>query len=305
MRPLLAALLLLPAAGVAQTLIVTINGAGTSGVLARNASGCGTLVAGNWVGTGLTAACTSLQVWVTSGSSACGATPSTTNVPADVVVYTAPAGSLTTGGLTTDTFSFAFNNLPSFNGTACGAVVDFTNQVCAGVTLNDTTASCTGTAVTNSPLVSIRYDNVPPVPPTLSITPLDSQLSVRLAPTDTSDTISNYNVQIAIEPSDGGTPNYVSAGTNIPANNPTVTISNLINDQNYLVQGFSIDEATNVSVASAPVVGMPVVTLGFYQNFINDGGQPAGGCGDAAGGGPSALAFVTTLLLLAVARRRG
>jgi hypothetical protein len=306
MRPLLAALLLLPAAGFAQTIVLTLNGAGTSGVLARNASGCSTLVAGSWTGSGLTTACTSLQVWVTSSTSTCGAAPSTTNTPADVVVSTTPAGSLTTGGVTSGTFSFAFNTLPSFSisGNTCGAAVDFTNQLCAGVTLNDTTGQCSGTAVTSTPLQSIRYDNVPPLPPTLNITPLDSQLSVRLAPSDPNDSISTYNVQYALEPPDGGTPNYVSGGTNIPANNPSVTISGLVNGTNYLVIGYAVDEATNISVASAPTTASPVLTLGFYANYLNDGGQPAGGCGDAAGGGPSALAVVS-VLLLGLLRRRG
>ena len=307
MRPLLAALLLFPVAGFAQSgIVLTLNGAGTSGVVARNATGCGTLLAGTWTGTGLTGACSPLQVWLTASTSACGAAPSTTNTPADVIVYTTPAGTLTTGGLTTATFSINFNALPSFNisGNSCGAVADFTNQLCAGVTLTDTTGNCTGTAVTSTPLLSVRYDNVPPEPPLLTTVPLDSQLSVRLAPSDPSDSISYFRVQYALEPSDGGTPNYVAAGGNVAANNPVVTISGLVNGTNYLVQGFSIDEATNPSAASAPVVASPVATFGFYSNYINDGGKPAGGCGDAAGGGPSALALAT-VLLLGLVRRRG
>jgi hypothetical protein len=301
MRPLLAALLLLPVVGSAQTLALTVSGTGTSGLLAYNAAGCGNTVAGNWVGTSLTAACTSLQIWVTN--STCGSIPSTTNVPADVVVYTAQAGDLATG-LTTASYSFAFNLLPGFTTNTCGSVVDFTNILCASVTSKAADASCTGT-VAQANTVSLRYDNVPPLAPTLNVVPLDSQLSVRLAATDTTDTIQYFQVQYAAEPTDGGTPNYTSVGGNIAFNNPVVTISGLTNDQNYLVVGFAVDEATNVSPGSTPVVSSPVVTLGFYSNYINDGGSPSGGCGDAAGGGPSALAFATTLLLLAVARRRG
>jgi hypothetical protein len=307
MRPLLVAALLLPAAGLAQSgIVLTLNGAGTSGVLARNSSGCSTVVAGSWTGTGLTGACTPLQVWLTSSTSACGAAPSTTNSPADVIVYTTPAGTLTSGALTSATFNFNFTALPSFSisGNSCGSVVDFSNQLCAGLTLNDTTGQCNGTAVTSTPLQSIRYDNVPPAPPALAITPLDGQLSVRLSPSDPNDTILSYSVQYALAPPDGGTPNYVSGGSNIPANNPTVTISGLANGTTYLVLGYSVDEATNLSAASAPVAASPVLTLGFYANYINDGGKPAGGCGDASGGGPSALALVT-VLLLGLVRRRG
>jgi hypothetical protein len=308
MRPFLAALLLLPATGLAQSgIVLTLNGAGTSGVLARNASGCSTIVAGSWTGTGLTAACTSLQFWVTSSPSACGAAPSTTNVPADFVITTVPSSSLTTGTVTQGPYSFNFTSLPSFStsGNSCGAVVDFTNYICAGVTLTDTTGACQGAAVTGTPVLSVRYDNIPPDPPLLSITPLDGQLSVRLSPSDTSDTISGYNVQFAVEPPDGGTANFAPACGTIAANNPVCTISGLVNGTNYLVQGYSIDEATNSSGPSTPpTVGTPVVTLGFYSNYINDGGKPAGGCGDAAGGGPSALALAT-VLLLGLVRRRG
>jgi len=90
---------------------------------------------------------------------------------------------------------------------------------------------------------------------------------------------------------------------NISPANPKVTINNLVNGINYIIEGFTVDGAGNISAASNPVVGTPVVTYGFYANYLDDGGQP-GGCGDAAGGAPSALAFAT-VLLLAVARRRG
>jgi len=301
MRPLLAALLLLlPAAVFGQTIALTLNGAGTSNSLARNAAnGCGTLFAGGWAGTSLTTACTSLQIWVSA--STCGNTPGTT----DYIIYTASAGQLTTGGLTSDTFSGSFNSLPSFTaGTTCGAAVDFTNNLCASVQLNDTTNSCTGTVVQGTPSpITIRYDNIPPLPPTMNIVPLDTQLSVRLAPSDTTDTISYFRVQYALEPTDGGTPNYIAYGGNVAANNPAITISGLVNGTNYLVQGFSIDEATNQSAPSAAQVASPVVTYGFYANYLGDGGQP-GGCGDSAGGAPS-VAALATVLLLGLVRRRG
>jgi hypothetical protein len=320
MRPLLAALLLLPALGFAQSLVLTVNGATstitgtgttTTSTYAKNAASCNNNVAGNWLGTGLTTACTTLQVWLTT--STCGIAPSTTNSPPDYVVYTAQIGQLT-GGLSTDTFSFALNLLPGFSiptdggvGTPCGSVFDFTNLLCAGVTLKDSTGACTSSTVTASP-VNMRYDNIPPDPPLVSITPLDSKLSVRLTASGSGSAVSDiqsFQLYYAAEPPDGGTPSYSPYGGVISVNNPNVTISNLVNGENYLVQGYSVDEATNVSGPSTPAtVGTPVLTYGFYANYLNDGGQPAGGCGDAAGGAPSAVAFLT-VLLLGVARRRG
>jgi uncharacterized protein (TIGR03382 family) len=295
-------LLLAPAVAFGQSgLVLTVNGSGTSGVLAYNANGCGNQVAGNWAGTGLTAACTSLQIWVTTG--VCGNTPNTTVVPLDLIVSTIPAGSLTSGTVTGAPFNFAFSSLPGFTAAnPCGSVTDFQNQLCGGVTLNDSTGACQGTQVNSSPTQTLRYDNIPPVAPTLAITPLDGQLSVRLAPGDPSDSIQSFLVQYAVQTIDGGTGNLISAGS-APINNPVVTISGLTNGTNYLVQGQSIDEATNQSPPSAPVVASPVVTLGFYANYIADGGQP-GGCGSVAGGGPSALA-VALVLLLGLVRRRG
>jgi len=320
MRPLLTALLLVPALGFGQTLTLTVNGASkpnggagttSTSTFARNATACGTSVFGSWVGTGLTAACTTLQVWLTT--STCGNTPSTTNSPPDVVVYVAQVGDLA-AGKTNDTFSFGFNQLPGFatatdGGTSvnCGDVFDFTNLLCAGVQLRDATNACTGTVAQASP-ITMRYDNVPPDPPLLTVTPLDSRLSVRLTAAGTGSTasdIQSFQLQYAAEPVDGGTPSYSAVGGTISVNNPTVTIPNLVNGENYLIQGFSVDEASNVSGPSTPpAVGQPVLTYGFYANYLNSGGQPAGGCGDAAGGAPSALA-VLSVLLLAVARRRG
>lgn len=315
MRPLLAALLLLvPALGAAQTLAVTINGAITSGtnatpVLAYNAAnGCSATVGGSWTGTSLTTACTSLQIWLTTTS--CGTVPSTTNVPADVVVYTAQAGDLA-NGLANANFTFSFSVLPGFStgavdggNTSCGTAVDFSNTVCGGVTLNTSANGCTGTNV-QSPAVTLRYDNIPPDPPSVAIVPLDSQLSVRLAPdalTPIADVL-YYRVQYALQP-DGGTPgNYTPVGGNIAVTNAAVTISNLVNGELYSIQAFTVDEASNVSTTPTTVTGSPVMTTGFYANYLNDGGQP-GGCGDTGGGGPSAVALAA-LVLMAVVRRRG
>jgi hypothetical protein len=314
MRPLLAALLLLPSVGAAQTLALTINGAVTYGtstvpVLAFNSTACSNSIAGSWTGTGLTTACTSLQVWLTAFS--CGTAPSTTNVPADFIASTTQAGDLA-NGTTTINFSFSAASLPGFGtgaldggNTSCGTVVDFTNTVCAAVTLNTATNGCTGTNV-QAPTVSLRYDNVPPDPPSINIVPLDSQLSVRLTPdslTPVADVL-YYRVQYALQPSDGGAPGgYTPVGGNISASAAAVTISSLVNGELYSIQGFTVDEASNVSTTPTTVTGSPVMTTGFYANYIDDGGQ-TGGCGDSAGGGPSALAL-GVFLSLVLARRRG
>ncbi len=318
MRPLLVALLLLPAVGSAQTLTLTVNGATTSvsgngstttSTLAFNQSGCGYTVGGSWTGTGLTAACTSLVIWTTAFTCT-GPMPSTTNSPPDIPVYTAQAGQLT-GGLTNDTFSFPFNSLPGFTaaavdagiGGACGSVTAFTNQLCAGVTLAATGGMCNGSAITATS-VNLIYDNVPPDPPLVTVTALDSKLSVALTPVGTDLTgVSNYQVQYAVEFPDGDAGVPVTVPGNISPANAKVTINNLVNGITYIIEGFTVDGAGNISAASNPVPGTPVVTYGFYANYLDDGGQP-GGCGDAAGGAPSALAFAT-VLLLAVARRRG
>ncbi len=301
--------MLVPALGAAQTLAVTINGAIVTGtnvtpVLAYNAAnGCSATVGASWTGSALTTACTSLQIWVTATS--CGTIPSTTNVPADVVVYTAQVGDLA-NGLATANFTFSFGVLPTFSsaGSTCGAAIDFTNTVCAAVTTKASDLSCTG-AVAQAPTVGLRYDNVPPDPPAITLVPLDSQLSVRLSPSATTPIadVLYYLVQYALEPADGGTPSYTPVGGNISVSNPAVTITGLVNDETYSIQGFTVDEASNQSTTPTTVTGSPVMTTGFYANYLNDGGQP-GGCGETGGGGPSALAFVA-LLVLALVRRRG
>lgn len=320
MRPLLAALLLLPSLGFGQTLVLTVNGAtstitgtgstSTVSTYAKNASACSNQVAGNWVGTQLTTACTPLIVWLTIGT--CGSVPSTTNIPLDVTVNTWQAGTLA-GGLATDSFTFAFNGLPGFGsltdgGTSvnCGDAADFTNYLCAAVTLKDSTGACTSTLVSATP-VNMRYDNIPPDPPSVGVTPLDNALSVRLTAAGSGQAVTDiqsFSAAYALDV-DGGTPSYTSRCGTISVNNPACTISNLINGVNYLVVGYSTDEAGNISgPTSPPAVGTPVISYGFYANYLDSGGQPAGGCGDAAGGAPSALALLS-VLLIAVARRRG
>ena len=321
MRPFLAALLLLPTLVFAQSIALTVNGATTTvsgngsttiSTLALNASGCGNTVGGNWSATGITAACTTLQIWL-SVNSVCGAAPSGTNSPPDVPVLTVQQADLT-GTTPGGPFSFAFSSVPGFNtsvpvdggvaGVACGSVVDFTNYLCAGVTLAATGSTCNGSII-NAQVVNIRYDNIPPIPPIPSITPLDTKLGVSLAPGDPSDTLLYFTVQYAVDYPDGGVGPYLNSGCGqISTTNAKCTISTLVNGTNYFIVGYSVDEANNVSLASAPVVGQPVTTYGFYANYLDAGGQP-GGCGSATGGGPSALAFTAALLVLGVARRRG
>lgn len=309
MRPLLAALLLLPAVGLAQaTLTITVSGAGTSAnpVLAYNANNCTIPVVGTWTVTGLSNPCTSLSIWTTAVGCGNNVAPDPTATPPDALVIAISSGTLT-GGTTKGTFQFLFNTLPGFStgdgGVPCGSASDFSNSLCAAVQLPDSTGACTGTIVMGTPVVTLRYDNIPPIPPAITVQPLDSQLSVRLAPGDSTDTISSYQVQYAKDAGAGVPPTYQGTGNNIPANNPSVTISGLTNGTDYFIQALSIDEATNASPYTTPVVATPVLTLGFYGNYLNAGGTQ-GGCGDAAGGGPSALAFASVLLLF-VARRRG
>jgi hypothetical protein len=299
MRFLLAALFLVPASGFAQTLTLTVSGA----PIAKNASGCADNVAGNWLGSGLTAACTSLQIWVTA-STTCADAPSPTASPPDVVVQTVQSGDLA-NGTTTGTFSFAFNTMPGFVSSACGTDVDFTNYLCASVTSRGGTGSCDGT-LTKASAVALRYDNLPPPPPAVSVTPLDSKLSVGLAATGTGTDVTDvqfFNVQFAVAPTTGGTPNWLNAGGDISASNPSVTINNLVNGTTYLVRGFSKDEAGNISDPSDPVSAEPVQTFGFWSNYIDDGGQDAGGC--TAAGGASSAAALAALAALAFLRRRG
>jgi hypothetical protein len=317
MRPFLATLLLLPTLVFAQTLTLTVNGATTAisgngsttiSTLALNGTACSYTVGGNWAGTGLTTACSSLQIWLTANS--CGSTggPTTTNSPPDLVVYTAQAGSLA-GGLANDTFSFAFTSLPGFNtnagvdgGVTCGSVNDFTNYLCAGVVLKDTTGACTSTVV-QAPSVNIRYDNIPPIPPTVFTTALDTKLGVSLSPGDPSDSLLYFLAGFAVDVDGGPAGNYTQVGGQISVNNPKVTITGLTNGTTYLVVGYSVDEASNVSLMSVPVTGEPVTTYGFYANYLDAGGQP-GGCGDAGGGPPSVLALAA-LLVFGVTRRQG
>ena len=300
MRFLLAALVLLPASGFAQTtLTLTVSG----NPVAKNASGCADRVAGNWLGSGLTGACNSLQIWVTA-STTCTDAPSATASPPDVVVQTVQSGALV-AGTTTGTFSFAFNTMPSFTSNACGTDVDFTNYLCASVTSTGATGSCDGN-LTKASSVSIRYDNHPPPPPAVSVIPLDSKLSVGLAATGTGTDLTDvqfFNVQFAVAPSGGGTPDWIGAGGDISSSNASVTINNLVNGTTYLVRGFSKDEAGNLSDPSDPVSAEPVQTFGFWSNYIDDGGQDSGGC-TAAGGASSGVALAA-LAVLALLWRRG
>jgi len=85
---------------------------------------------------------------------------------------------------------------------------------------------------------------------------------------------------------------------------PSQTISGLLNGTPYEIQGFAFDEANNQSEASAPVIATPEHSSGFWEEYKNAGGHEIGGCSATGAAVPSVIGALAALAALLGGRRR-
>ena len=290
-----AALLLGTVAAAQQAINLSFPGSQTN--QAFNQSGCNNQVRVNWMVTGVVTTCQTFTIWVATGAS-CGDSPGTsaTDGGSDLVLDTPNLSTATSG-----TESFFVSQMPGVAGHQCNEALDVKNAVCASLGVGNGTISGGCNIIRGTPLLTARYDTIPPDPPDLSVDPLDSKLAVHFA----------YNgagasdiLEYAVEYRPDGTDAGFTRISGISVQDPSQTISGLLNGTPYEIQGFAFDEANNQSEASAPVIATPEHSSGFWEEYKNAGGHEIGGCSATGAAVPSVIGALAALAALLGGRRR-
>jgi hypothetical protein len=297
--------LLASPAALAQTLTLSFGGSGstiTSRAFSQSDCNNNSGVVVTWTVANLGTVCNNLQIFITNSGS-CPTTPNTSASDggvADVIIGTFSATELAAG--TGNTTNFVIRNMPGLGG-ACPDGVDTTNAICGSVQYRPVGAtSCTD--LNSSSSLTLRFDSKPPPPPIISsLLPQDSKIVVQLDPNGEADT-SFYRVQYAAQlgTSDAGL-NFISI-PDFSAQNNSVTIGSLTNNQLYVVQAFQLDEVGNVSPASAQASATPLASNGFWAEYKDAGGHEQGGCNVADATVPSLLGALGVLVSLWRRKRR-
>jgi len=298
LRVALPAALLLGTAASAQQGFITLAFPGGQTAQAFNQSGCNNQVRVNWtVGGTLSPSCQQFQLWVANGAS-CGDSPGTsaTDGGSDLVLDTPNLGTSVTG-----TVSFFISQMPGVAGHQCSEALDVKNAICASLGVGTTTINGGCNVIRGTPTVTARYDTIPPDPPSISVDSLDSKLAVHFA----------YNgagaadiLEYAVEYRPNGTDAGFTRIDGISVNDPSQTISGLLNGTPYAVRGFAFDEADNESVASGDVIATPEHSSGFWEEYKTAGGHEIGGCSATGAAVPSVIGALATLAALLGRRRR-
>jgi hypothetical protein len=102
---------------------------------------------------------------------------------------------------------------------------------------------------------------------------------------------------------------YLCSGL-IGSDQTSYRLKGLENDVEYTLVMVAVDNDGNLSAPTDPVTGTPVLTVDFYNEYVNECGQPAGGYCDMVRGAarPGALAcllFGVVILWAHTRRKRG
>jgi len=298
LRAGLAAVLLASAVSQAQT--ITLNFQGTSATsFAGGPNDCSNQVPiVQWTSSGLTSAnaCGSLQVWVTNSAS-CASSPGTAGSDGgtDLIIGTFSLATATSG----NSNSFRFQDLPGLASGGCAAMVDVSNAVCASVQYRaSTVGDCTTLSASN---LTVRYDNVPPDPPSITLLPQDSQIVVQLSANNDPDVL-YYRVEYAVQPPYDAGANWTTL-PDISSNITSKPITGLTNETTYLVRARSLDEVNNLSNYSDTLSATPEASNGFWAEYKGAGGHELGGCNASGVAVPSLMGALVALVTLLRRRR--
>jgi uncharacterized protein (TIGR03382 family) len=298
LRAGLAAVLLASAVSHAQTVALNFQGT-TNTIFNGGFNDCPNPVPRVlWTSSGLSGAnaCGSLQIWVTNSAS-CASSPGTSGSDGgtDLIIGTFSLSTQVSG--TAD--SFRFTDLPGLGGGGCSAAVDIKNAVCASV---DYRVSAVGTCSTlQASNLTVRYDNLPPDPPGISLLPQDSQIVVQLGSNNDPDVL-YYRVEYAVQPPGDAGPKWQTL-TDISSNITSKPITELTNGTTYLVRARSIDEVNNLSAYSDELAATPEASNGFWAEYKAAGGHEIGGCNASGVAVPSMIGALVALVTLLRRRR--
>jgi uncharacterized protein (TIGR03382 family) len=305
--PLRAGLVLLVVASpaLAQTISLNFGGFGGGGAVTSLPFSRQSCLDGNsyiiqWTASGLGGACSDMQIFVTPAQGCPPAGPNTLatdgGTPADVILETVSVSDLQAGS--GQIASKRLRDMPSLGGN-CPDGQDYTNAICAFVRYRPSTTNCDGTASSSTNL-TLHYDAIPPVPPSMNVLAQDSKIVVQLGPEG--ETLSRYETQYAEAPSGDAGPVW-RQGPNLEASKTSVSITGLTNGQTYLVQARSVDVVDNVSAYTSPLNATPEASNGFWGEYKDAGGHELGGCSTAGAAMPSVLGALGVLVALLRRRR--
>jgi hypothetical protein len=103
---------------------------------------------------------------------------------------------------------------------------------------------------------------------------------------------------------------YLCSGL-IASDRTTYRLKNLENDVEYTLVMVAVDNDGNLSTATDAITGTPVLTVDFYNEYVNEGGQAVGGYCTVASGAARPSALVVSIFGIALAwtcvrrKRRG
>jgi hypothetical protein len=288
MRPLFIGLLLFSSAALAQTTTITLS-AQTGTEIVVGAGDCGNQRTVNWARTGIF--CEATTLWVTEGS--CTNTPDAEDLELGDTIPATPSNN-------NGTRTFRVGDLPGLQGggdagVTCGTQgVTRTYKVCASTrrpavdNFGQPTGGCSSSDYVTATGLSVTYDAQAPNPPNLtSVVGLDSALNIRVAEAGGDPT----EFRVRVTRADTG---VEAASRTQSVDQDLFRVDGLENNVTYRVEAFARDEVGNESAASAAQEGTPVRTSGFYQEYLDAGGQETGGC-NVAGGGLAGGAMLAAL----------
>lgn len=275
MRFLLIALTFTASAALAQTTgTIVLSGPTNDTTIRVPKEPCDLTRTVNWQVNTASTLCGDLEFWFVSGSS-CPETRAS-----DTPLFTRVTQS-TLASTRSGSFTFQVQDLPAFKGTnavTCPAADrEDEYRLCASLKLGTGFVDpCSTTSTQKANDFEVFYDARPPEPPSIgNVAPLDKALSVRVdAPDDAS------RVKLLVERADG----TGSRTLNQSVEQPLFRVENLENGVTYRLTATAVDAADNESAPSEAKEGTPILTRGFFDRYVEAGGQEDGGCGAAAGG---------------------
>jgi hypothetical protein len=278
MRFLLIALTFSASAALAQTTgTITLAGPANETTLKVPREPCNYSRTVSWTVNTTGVVCSDLEFWFVSGTS-CPETRAT-----DTPVFTTVSRSTLEGGARTNSFTFESQDLPAFKGAnavACPAADrEDEYRLCASLKLGTAVIStdpCSTTSSQKANEFKVFYDAKPPEPPSIeNVAQLDKALSVRVSAAD-DDT---SRVKLFVARADGTSTRELSQSVD----QPLFRVENLENGVEYKLTATALDAVNNESAPSNEQTGTPIFTRGFFDRYVEAGGQETGGCGAAAG----------------------
>lgn len=278
MRFLLIALTFSASAALAQTTgTITLAGPANETTFRVPKDPCNYSRTVNWTVSTTGVICSDMEFWFVSGTSCPEARAS------DTPVFTTVSRSTLEGSTRTSSFTFESQDLPAFNGTeAVSCPADDREdeyRLCASVKLGTAVIStdpCSTTSAQKANEFKVFYDAKPPAPPSIeNVSALDQALSVRVTAAD-DDT---SKVKLVIARADGTSTRELSQSVDLPL----FQVENLENGVEYKLTATALDAVNNESAPSDEQTGTPIFTRGFFDRYVEAGGQETGGCGAAAG----------------------